>query len=202
MTLKDPKHLMLEGVPKEAQRQRRKCIDAIVSEYSKRYNTSKSIGGKVEYGYMKKLIDEKKKEFGVNCTRTISTRTIQNCTHRGRTITHHGAKTPLEEVELALVQICIQMGKICQPLSCTEAITLLNDLIENTNKKQKLIEFQQSRNLGTYGFEKGRVTTGWWRGFLRRHEDKLVTKRGEKFALNLIFRATMRGSWASLLNRR
>ncbi len=43
-----------------------KCIDAIVSEYSKHYNASKSVGGKVEYGYMKKLIDEKKKEFGVN----------------------------------------------------------------------------------------------------------------------------------------
>ena len=171
-----------------------KCIDAIVSEYSKRYNTSKSIGGKVEYGYMKKLIDEKKKEFGVNCTRTISTRTIQNRTHRGRTLTtHHGAKAPLEEVELALVQICIQMGKIRQPLSCTEAITLMNDLIENTDTKQKLIEFQQSRNLGTYGFEKGRVTTGWWRGFLRRHKDKLVTKRGEKFALN-------RSDWTTLPN--
>jgi hypothetical protein len=161
-----------------------KCIDAIVSEYSKRYNTSKSIGRKVEYGYMKKIIDEKKKEFGVNCTRTISTRTIQNRTHRGRTITHHGAKAPLKEVELALVQICIQMGKIRQPLSCTEAITLMNDLIENTDTKQKLIEFQQSRNLGTSGFEKGRVTTGWWRGFLRRHKDELMTKWGEKFALN------------------
>ena len=35
-----------------------------------------------------------------------------------------------------------------------------NDLIENTNTKQKLIEFQQSRKLGTYGFEKGKVTKG------------------------------------------
>ena len=58
-----------------------KCIDAIVSEYSKSYNTSKSIGGKVEYGYLNKLIDEKKKEFGVNCTRTISTRTISRRTN-------------------------------------------------------------------------------------------------------------------------
>ena len=22
---------------------------------------------------------------------------------------------------------------------------------------------------------------GWWRGFLRQHEDKLVTKQGDKF---------------------
>ena len=60
----------------------------------------------------------------------------------------------------------------------------MNDMIKNANTKQKLIEFQQTRRLGTYGFEKSKVTSGWWRGFLRRNEDKLVTKRGEKFALN------------------
>ena len=138
-----------------------KCIDAIVFEYSKHYNTSKSVGGKAEYGYMKKLIDEKKNEFGVRCT--ISMRVIQNRTHRGLQTAHHGAKSPLGEVDVALVETCIQMGKTRQPLFCTEAITLMNDMIKNTNTKQKLIEFQQSRKLGTCGFEKGKVTTGWWR---------------------------------------
>jgi hypothetical protein len=37
-----------------------KCTDAIVLEYSRKYNTSKSVGQKVEYGYLKRLIDEKK----------------------------------------------------------------------------------------------------------------------------------------------
>jgi hypothetical protein len=63
----------------------------------------------VDYGYTNKLIDEKKKEFGVNCT--ISTRATQNRTHKGQQTAYRGAKAPLEAVELALVQICIQMGK-------------------------------------------------------------------------------------------
>ena len=71
----------------------------------------------------------------------------------------------------------------------------MNDMMENTNSKQKLIEFQQSRRLGAYGFEKGKVTSGWWRGFLRRNKDKLVTKRGENFALN-------RHDWTTLPNIR
>jgi hypothetical protein len=50
------------------------------------------------------------------------------------------------------------MGKIRQPLSCSEAVTLMNDMIEKTDTKQKLIEFQQSRRLGTLSFEKGQVT--------------------------------------------
>ena len=58
--------------------------------------------------YLKRLINQKKKEFGVNCS--ISRRTIINCTQRGGLTTHFGAKSPLEEVEVALVQICIQMG--------------------------------------------------------------------------------------------
>jgi hypothetical protein len=42
----------------------------------------------------------------------ISSRTKLNRTQRGALTTHLGAKSPLEEVEVALVQICIQMGKI------------------------------------------------------------------------------------------
>jgi hypothetical protein len=151
-----------------------KCTDAIIFEYFRKYNTSKSVGGKVEYGYLERLIDEKKKEFGVNCSIPIST--IKNCFYVGALTTHHGAKSLLEEVEEALVQTCIQMGKICKPLLCTEAIVLMNNMIENTKTKQTLIEFHDSRKFGTYRFEKGQVTTGWWRGFLRQHKDKLVTE--------------------------
>ncbi len=136
-----------------------KCTDAIIFEFSRKYNTSESVGGKVEYGYLERLIDEKKKLFGVNCSIPIST--IKNRVYAGAFTTHHGAKSPLDKVEEALVQICIQMGKICQPLSCTEAIALINDMIDNTKTKQKLIEFHDSMKLGTYGFEKGQVTTGW-----------------------------------------
>ncbi len=57
-----------------------KCIDSIVFEYSIKHKASKSVEGKVEYGYLKRLIDEKKKEFGINCR--ISTKSIMNRTHR------------------------------------------------------------------------------------------------------------------------
>ena len=64
-----------------------KCTDAITFEYSRQYNTSKSVGRKVEYGYLKRLIDEKKKEFGINIS--ISSRTIKNRIQRGSLPTHH-----------------------------------------------------------------------------------------------------------------
>jgi hypothetical protein len=41
------------------------------------------------------------------------------------------------------------MGKIRQPIDCTEAFELPNNLLEGTEIKGKLIEFQKSRGLGT-----------------------------------------------------
>ncbi len=69
----------------------------------------------------------------------------------------------------------------------------MNSMIENTHTQQKLIDFHQSRRLGTEFFEEGKVTSGWWRGFLRCHEDRLVTKQSKKIALN-------RSNWTTLPN--
>ncbi len=49
----------------------------------------------MEYGNLKRLVDEKKKEFGINIS--ISSRTIKNCIQRGSLTTHLGAKSSLEE---------------------------------------------------------------------------------------------------------
>ena len=91
------------------------------------------------------------------------------------------------------MQICIQMGKFRQPLSCMEAIQLMNNLIHQTNSQERLADFQRIRNLGSNSFQYGLVTKAWWRGFLKRHEHEIVTKRGEKFALN-------RSEWTTLPN--
>ena len=53
-----------------------KCTDSIVMEYSRQFKASQSVGGKVEYGYLERLIDKKKKEFGINIS--ISSRNIRN----------------------------------------------------------------------------------------------------------------------------
>jgi hypothetical protein len=77
----------LEVVPKEAQRQRRSKTSPTYQNASmplclNTRNTTTlpnlSCRGEGGIGYMKKLIDEKKNEFGVKCT--ISTRAIMRMT--------------------------------------------------------------------------------------------------------------------------
>ena len=73
------------------------------------------------------------------------------------------------------------MGNIRQPLHCTEAIELMSNLIKDTDSQKELVKFQMQRKLG---YKDGKVSNGWWKGFLCRHEHELVTKLGERFALN------------------
>ena len=168
-------------------------MDVITSVMVNETAGKKAKGMRVEKGFLDRLIKEKKKEFGV--VSDISKKTIQNRVSRGIVFAHHGAKSPLFEVEAerALVELCIQMGKIRQPLNVTEGIEVMNNLIEGTEVQQDLIAFQKSRKLGKEDFEHGKVTKGWWVGFLKRHEHEIVTKRGEKFALN-------RAEWTTLPN--
>ncbi len=46
---------------------------------------------------------------------------------------HHGTNSPLNQAEEELVTICIQMGKIRQPLSVKEGIDLMNSLMRGTH---------------------------------------------------------------------
>ena len=123
----------------------------------------------------------------------ISKKTIQNCVTKGHLTTHHGAKSPLQDVEHALVALCIQICKIHQPLNAKEAVSCMNDLIQGTDAQKELIAFQKTRKIGKEDFEYGVVTNGWWKGFLKRHGHEIVTKQGEKFALN-------RAEWTTLPN--
>ena len=106
---------------------------------------------------------------------------------------HLGALSPMAAAELPIVGVCIQMGKVRQPVNVTEAIVLANDLIKKTEHQDAVVEFQKARHLGSPEFEHDTLTKNWWKGFLRRHGHLIVTKRGERFAYN-------RSEWTNYRN--
>ena len=138
------------------------------------------------------MIADKKRLFGVKDK--IPLATVRSRVRRGNLDpSHPGTKSPFEEAEAALVVICVQMGKIRQPLTCTEGMQLMNDLIKGTPIQDTLKEFQMVRKLGKAEFEPGTAGQGWWCRFKKRHENEIVTLRGEKFAC-------VRGDWTKLSN--
>ena len=68
----------------------------------------------------------------------------------------------------------------------------MNDMIKGTHLQDAVKEFQGNRKLNV-GDTCGTVGRHWWRGFMRRHEDVIVSHRGEKFDL-------IRGQWTKKSN--
>ena len=123
----------------------------------------------------------------------ISTETIRSRVKRGNLYpSHPGIQSPLHEAEQALVVICLEMGKIRQPLNCDEGTRLMNEMIKGTPAQDALKEFQTVRKLNK-SQEYGTVGWGWWDAFMTRHGDKIVSRRGERFAC-------IRGQWTKLSN--
>ncbi len=158
------------------------CVNEIVDAYFTELQLRKEVGGaRVARGFLKNLIEEKKKEHGVSrriCEDTIRRRVLRGSHHP----THRGPKSPISDYEPTVVAMCVQMGHIRQPLNCSEGLMLMQDLIEGTTGQEALVKFQQKHKVATATFKHGTLTPNWWRAFLRRHDAEIRTKRGEKFA--------------------
>jgi hypothetical protein len=85
----------------------------------------------------------------------------------------------LHKAELAVVEICIQMGKIYQPLNGNEVIAIMNDMIRETEMSETLTEFQKVCTSCSESY--GLVDRNWWQAFKKRHASRIVLKKGEKF---------------------
>ena len=169
---------------------RKECINSITHDYSTELSRCQILKKKCENYFLQRLIEDKKAEFGVTCeikAHTIRARVRRNnLDPEGR-----GVTSPVKEAERALVVLCLQMSRICQPLTVPEATILFNDLIDNTPTQQALKEFHAARGIDSG--DSSSVGLGWWYGFKKRYVEVLETKRGENFA-------SIRADWTKKSN--
>ena len=140
----------------------KECVNAITEEYHNKLTFHKENQRWLMKGHLEAIIEQKKEEFGVS--NDIPAATIRTRIKRGSLApTHPGTSPPLLNVEMTLVEICIQMGKICQPLTCDEAIAIMNDMIRKTEMAESLTQFQKvhTSNSGSLGL----VGRNWSQGF-------------------------------------
>jgi hypothetical protein len=89
----------------------KECVNAIAEEYHNELTFHKEKSKRLMKGYLEAVIEQKKDEFGVSDD--IPVAMIRTRIKRGSLApTHPGTSPPLLNAELALVEICIQMGKI------------------------------------------------------------------------------------------
>ena len=69
------------------------------------------------------------------------------------------------------------MEKIHQPLTVMEGIALMNDMIRYDPMQDALKEFQSIRHLDSDVFKAGEVGKVWWKGIMKHHGHRLLTKK-------------------------
>ena len=69
----------------------------------------------------------------------------------------------------------------------------MNRLISGTKVQQKLVTWKKKNSPGNSDENLGSVGVGYWNLFRKRHSEKFVSKRGQKFELD-------RTSWSTYTN--
>ena len=142
----------------------------------------KTTGKRLGRGVVQDIIDQVKRKRNI-MDADISPAVIRRRFYRGSIENNHlagGQESPLRAIEPIMVEIILQMARIRQCLTPSRALRLINDLIDGTKIQQDLIKWKETNTCNGHG----KVGKGYWYGFLKRHRDKLVSRRGQKYELN------------------
>ena len=136
---------------------------------------------RLEDGWLQKLVDSVKQKRGIESNVPIPLKTIRN--RMSAFVLHPGKQSLMAPVEPKLVDLVLAMAKIRRCLTVSECLVLANDLIKGTPLETKIIEWKKSINIL---LEPGEAVLGrkYWALFKKRWEHKLVSKRGQKFAMD------------------
>ena len=103
---------------------------------------------------------------------------------------HGGHTTPLQRIEPEIVSVLIQMARIRQSLTPSQAIQLINSMIVGTSVQRELVKFKDKYS---HGGEGGCVGQGYWAGFKKRNWHLILLKQGQKYELDC-------ASWSTYSN--
>ena len=187
---KENKHI---GCPKGTTKQEihdkclreKQCLDTITCMYEEKRTSQKNC---VPNLWLQGVIDSKKQDYNVT-NLFVSYKTIHSrVTRKNLTPTHPGTCSPILSMEPALLEICLAIANIRQPLTSTKGLELANSLIEGKPAQQNLHQFQELCHkpvTGKHGMKYGTK-------FLKQNESVLTTKFGQRFACD-------RGNWSKKL---
>ena len=154
----------------------------ITQKYLLKYNEAKKQKkNRVERGTLVAIINDVKKARKVEDN--ISPEAIRKRVQRNSLENHHlagGQVSPLQKIEPIIVSIIVQMARMRQSLTPSKGLLLINSLIKGSKIQDELIRWKNNNTpncIGTVGI-------GYWSKFMKRHKDKIVSKRGQKYELN------------------
>jgi len=180
------KHSRPKGTTKKeilaAKQKKQMTLNHAASELKK---TANDVGERVPKGSYNKIIEETKKielEEG-----SISRSALITWLKKNRKViaAGRGNISPLIGIEAHFVDIILQLSAMCQPLSASSALSVINSLVENCNMQKEIIEWKKKClpdgivvNEAEEGSEKSlaRLGKAYWKKFQKQHQE-LKTKK-------------------------
>ena len=160
--------------------------------YASARKSAKENMKRVPKGELKKIIAEVAKKNNVNAN-DVSLLAIKRRVDRQSLECHHlaggGQVSPLAVIEPIVVGIILQMAQIRQCLNPSKGLALVNSIIEGTKVQDDLKKWKQKNTPNSTGT----VGKGYWRSFMKRYNNQIVSKRGAKYELN-------RQNWTTYAN--
>ena len=96
---------------------------------------------------------------------------------------------PLIEIESSILKVVLQMARLRGSLSISQAIQLVNNVINNNNRERRLVEFKRKY----CRMALLEIWVGYGCGFMKRNKDKLVNSVGKNYCLT-------RNNWTTSRN--
>ena len=174
------------------------ATNEIASVYANKMDEKKMTSGcaqqRVSKNMLVQLIDEIKTKNNIPSNVDIKPSTIKKRILRGNIFSEGvgGHRSPLLPLEPVFVSAIVQMARIRQSLTPSQGLALVNGMIEGTREQANLISFKEKYCISTEE-DMGKVGRGYWRGFRKRNNHLLVSKRGQKYELD-------RSMWSTYAN--
>lgn len=165
----------------------------ITSEY--KLEMDQSSVKRMKKGRLAEIISEVKRKNNLDKDVVILESTIRKRLTRGTTFSNGvgGHTSPLSALEPTFVATIVQMARIRQSLTPAQALELINGMITGAAAQLKLMAFKKKYSTFNSDVDARRVGPGYWRGFRKRNDHLLVSKKGCKFELD-------RSQWSTYSN--
>lgn len=137
---------------------------------------------RVAKGTLPGIIEALEREHGM-VAGSVTQKTVRSRLTAGNVTGKHSERTPiLESIEPEVIDYCVALANMGQPLLKEQVLLVTNQLIKVHNLEGVVVDYKKKRKIIVEGDDdfdqKALIGTAWFQGFRTRHMDDIVAKCG------------------------
>ena len=167
--------------------EKRRKMDNIIdmkNDITKEYLDVKNKKGFVRKGVLQQIIQKHKNKRKLEDVDVPLITIRQRVVRKKTQVMHHhhgGHRSPLESIDNTIVSLVLMMARIRQCVTPSTGLALVNSLIDGQPIQDQLIQWKKKYCVSD---QSGTIGKAYWRNFMNRNRHRLVSRRGQKYALD------------------